>query len=111
MILLICINNDINPASLILGKVYRTLADAEAKASNMLRIIAVHAPTLRTQPHADWIAWAGPDEPRLQVTLRRTARTAATLLHLDCHPSTVPLHGCVAGRRWPRPRPLAYRPA
>jgi hypothetical protein len=35
----ICINNDINPASLILGKVYRTLPDAEAKAHNMLRTI------------------------------------------------------------------------
>jgi hypothetical protein len=35
----ICINNESNPASLILGKVYRTLPDAEAKAHNMLRII------------------------------------------------------------------------
>ena len=35
----ICINNDTNPASLILGKVYRTLPDAEAEAHNMLRII------------------------------------------------------------------------
>jgi hypothetical protein len=35
----ICINNDSNPASLILGKVYRTLPDAEAEAHNMLRII------------------------------------------------------------------------
>jgi len=35
----ICINNDSNPASLILGKVYRTLSDAEAEAHNMLRII------------------------------------------------------------------------
>lgn len=35
----ICINNDSNPASLILGKVYRTLPDAEAAAHNMLRII------------------------------------------------------------------------
>ena len=34
-----CINNDSNPASLILGKVYRTLSDAEAEAHNMLRII------------------------------------------------------------------------
>ena len=32
----ICINNDSNPASLILGKVYRTLPDAEAEAHNML---------------------------------------------------------------------------
>ncbi len=35
----ICINNDSNPASLILGKVYRTLPDAEAEAHNMLRVI------------------------------------------------------------------------
>ena len=35
----ICINNDCNPASLILGKVYRTLPDAEAEAHKMLRII------------------------------------------------------------------------
>lgn len=35
----ICINNDSNPASLILGKVYRTLPDAEAAAHNMLRVI------------------------------------------------------------------------
>lgn len=35
----ICINNDSNPANLILGKVYRTLPDAEAEAHNMLRII------------------------------------------------------------------------
>ncbi|MFQ5341467.1 MAG: hypothetical protein ACE5F6_07950 [Anaerolineae bacterium] len=35
----ICINNDNNPASLILGKVYRTLPDTEAQAHNMLRVI------------------------------------------------------------------------
>ncbi len=35
----ICINNDSNPASLILGKVYRTLPDAEAKSHHMLRVI------------------------------------------------------------------------
>jgi hypothetical protein len=35
----ICIDNRSNPASLILGKVYRTLADAAAEAHNMLRII------------------------------------------------------------------------
>ena len=35
----ICVNNDSNPASLILGKVYRTLPDAEAEAHNMLRVI------------------------------------------------------------------------
>lgn len=35
----ICINNNSNSASLILGKVYRTLPDAEAEAYNMLRII------------------------------------------------------------------------
>ncbi len=35
----ICINNDSNPASLILGKVYRTLPDAEAEAHKMLRVV------------------------------------------------------------------------
>ena len=37
--IVICINNDSNPASLILGKVYRTLPDAEAEPDNMLRVI------------------------------------------------------------------------
>lgn len=35
----ICINNDSNPASLILGKVYRKLPDPEGEAHNMLRVI------------------------------------------------------------------------
>jgi hypothetical protein len=35
----ICINNENNPASLILGKVYRRLSDAEAEGRHMLRII------------------------------------------------------------------------
>jgi len=35
----ICINNDSNPASLLVGKVYRTLPDAEAQAHSMLRVI------------------------------------------------------------------------
>lgn len=35
----ICINNDSNPASLILGKVYRTVPDPEAKSHKMLRVI------------------------------------------------------------------------
>ena len=35
----ICINNESNPASLIVGKVYRTLPDAEAEAHGMLRVI------------------------------------------------------------------------
>jgi len=35
----ICISNDGNPASLILGKVYRRLPDAEAETHNMLRVI------------------------------------------------------------------------
>ena len=35
----ICINNDSNPASLILGKVYRTLQDREAESHDMLRVI------------------------------------------------------------------------
>jgi hypothetical protein len=35
----ICINNVSNPASLILGKVYPTLPDADAEAHNMLRVV------------------------------------------------------------------------
>ncbi len=35
----ICINNNSNPASLIVGKVYRTLPDVEAEAHNMLRVV------------------------------------------------------------------------
>ena len=36
---LICINNESNPASLILGKVYPVLPDAEAETHNMVRVI------------------------------------------------------------------------
>lgn len=36
---MICINNHSNPASLILGKVYRTLPEAEAESHGMLRVI------------------------------------------------------------------------
>ena len=35
---LICINNDCNPASLILGKFYRRIPDEEAESRNMLRV-------------------------------------------------------------------------
>ncbi len=35
----ICINNDSNRASLLVGKVYRTLPDAEAEAHSMVRVI------------------------------------------------------------------------
>ncbi len=35
----ICIDSESNPASLILGKVYRTLKDAAAESHNMLRVI------------------------------------------------------------------------
>ncbi len=34
-----CIDNKSNPASLILGKVYRTLPDADAEPHNMLRVV------------------------------------------------------------------------
>jgi len=34
----ICINNDSNPASLVVGKVYRTLPDSEGE-HHMLRVI------------------------------------------------------------------------
>lgn len=35
----ICIKSDSNPASLIVGTVYRTLSDADAEAHNMLRVV------------------------------------------------------------------------
>jgi hypothetical protein len=35
----LCINNASNPASLIVGKVYRRIPDPEAEAHNMLRIV------------------------------------------------------------------------
>ncbi|MCX7853935.1 MAG: hypothetical protein N2383_14305, partial [Caldilineales bacterium] len=35
----LCINNATNPASLIVGKVYRRLPDPEAEAHNMFRIV------------------------------------------------------------------------
>ena len=35
----ICINNKGNPASLIVGKVYRQLPDEEAEAHGMIRVI------------------------------------------------------------------------
>ena len=35
----LCISNEGNPASLIVGKVYRRLPDPEAESYNMLRII------------------------------------------------------------------------
>ncbi|MGD8794769.1 MAG: hypothetical protein PVF47_19625 [Anaerolineae bacterium] len=35
----ICIDNESNPASLILGKVYRTLPDREAASHDMLRVV------------------------------------------------------------------------
>ena len=35
----ICLNNNSNPASLIVGKVYRRIPDPEAEAHHMLRIM------------------------------------------------------------------------
>lgn len=35
----ICINNGSNPASLILGKVYRSLSDVEAEQHGLLRVV------------------------------------------------------------------------
>ena len=35
----ICINNESNPASLILGRVYRKLPDADAESHHLIRII------------------------------------------------------------------------
>jgi len=36
---IICINDEGSPASLILGKVYRTLPDAAAEAHRMIRVL------------------------------------------------------------------------
>lgn len=36
---MLCIDNKSNPASLILGKVYRRLPDPEAEAHHMVRIV------------------------------------------------------------------------
>jgi aminoglycoside phosphotransferase (APT) family kinase protein len=68
---------------------WRVWSLARAFGRMQAHIHAVHAPTLATQPSAEWIAWAGPDEPRLQATLRRTASKEAALLHLDYHPLNV----------------------
>ncbi len=35
----ICIDNESNPASLIVGKVYRVLSGAEAEAPDLLRVL------------------------------------------------------------------------
>jgi hypothetical protein len=35
----ICIDNESNPASLIVGKVYRRLSDPDAESHHMLRVI------------------------------------------------------------------------
>ncbi len=35
----LCVNNAGNPASLIVGKVYRRLPDSEAEAHDMLRVV------------------------------------------------------------------------
>ncbi len=35
----ICIDSNTNPASLIVGKVYRKLRDPDAEAHNMLRVV------------------------------------------------------------------------
>lgn len=35
----ICLNNDSNPASLILGKVYRRLPDEEAEQLGLIRVV------------------------------------------------------------------------
>jgi len=35
----ICINNESNPASLIVGKVYRTRPDSDAEGHDLLRVV------------------------------------------------------------------------
>jgi hypothetical protein len=35
----LCINNKNNPASLIIGKLYRRLSDAEAEMHDMIRVL------------------------------------------------------------------------
>ena len=36
---MVCINNNSNPASLIVGKVYRTRPDSHAEGHQMLRVV------------------------------------------------------------------------
>ena len=87
----ICINNDSNPASLILGKVYRTLPDAEAEAHNMLRIIdedksepdgylypaAMFAPIELPEVAKRVLDCGGRTEPKRQPCTREDAPTLA----------------------------------
>ena len=68
---------------------WRVWALGRAFGRMQARIHAVRAPALGSASDADWIAWAGPDEPGLQAILRRTASKNCTLLHLDYHPLNV----------------------
>ena len=79
----ICINNDSNPASLILGKVSRRLPDAEAKAHNMLRImdedrqsltaISTRRPCLHRSSCRKWqsgCSWQQATDPKQRLVRR-----------------------------------------
>ena len=53
------------------------------------RIHHVAPPAEWQDQRADWIGWAGPDDRQLGAALRRLARPAPALLHLDYHPLNV----------------------
>ncbi len=62
----ICIDNASNPASLIVGKVYRRLPDADAESHRMLRIIDEDTSELDgyLYPMAMFVAVDLPEEAR-----------------------------------------------
>ena len=73
----ICINNGSNPASLILGKVYRELPDADAESHGMIRIIDEDA------LEADGYLYAASQFVR--VELPEVAQRALLVTHIQAH--------------------------
>jgi aminoglycoside phosphotransferase (APT) family kinase protein len=53
------------------------------------RIHSVAAPAQLRQEPPQWLGWGGSDDQQLQAALRRLARPAQSLLHLDYHPLNV----------------------
>ena len=72
----ICINNDNNPASLIVGKVYRTLSDPAAEAHHMLRVIDED----RSETDGYLLAWCGAS---LRTAVRSQCLVRGTLQIID----------------------------
>lgn len=65
----ICINNNSNPASLIVGKVYRKLADLDAESHLMLRVIDedVSEPDGYLYPASMFVPVELPEEAKLAL--------------------------------------------